>query len=100
MLIHASIRWTGVVTIHLWPYAMQMANQAYNASPLTSHTDKQSPTKSSIIQWLTSTRNTGNPFNAQLTYSNLNSKGPREYTQNGMPGLEPASTWGAIPDPQ
>ena len=24
---------------------MQMANQAYNASPLTSHTDKQSPNK-------------------------------------------------------
>ena len=45
MLIHASIRWPGVVTIHLWPYAMQMANQAYNASPLTSHTDKQSPNK-------------------------------------------------------
>ena len=45
MLIHASKRWPGVVTIHLWPYAMQMANQAYNASPLTSHTDKQSPNK-------------------------------------------------------
>ena len=105
MLIHASKRWPGVVTIHLWPYTMrmanqlwpyaiQMANQAYSASPLTSHTDKQVPTKSSIIQWLTSTRNTGNPLDAQLTYSNLNSKGPREYTQNGMPGLELASTWG------
>ena len=45
MLIHASKRWSGVVTIHLWPYAMRMAIQAYNASPLTSHTDKQSPNK-------------------------------------------------------
>ena len=26
MLIHASKRWPGVVTIHLWPYAMRMAN--------------------------------------------------------------------------
>ena len=45
MLIHASKRWPGVVTIHLSPYAMRMANQAYNATPLTSHTDKQSPNK-------------------------------------------------------
>ena len=45
MLIHASKRWPGVETIHLWPYAMRMANQAYNASPLSSHTDKQSPNK-------------------------------------------------------
>ena len=45
MLIHASKRWPGVVTIHLWPYAMQMANQAYNAMPLSSHTGKQSPNK-------------------------------------------------------
>ena len=45
MLIHASKQWPGVVTIHLWPYAMRMANQAYNAMPLLSHTDKQSPNK-------------------------------------------------------
>ena len=45
MLIHASKRWPGVVTIHLWPYAMRMANQAYNSSPLASHTDIQSPNK-------------------------------------------------------
>ena len=32
MLIHASKRWPGVVTIHLLPYAIQMTNQAYNAS--------------------------------------------------------------------
>ena len=43
MLIHASKRWPGVVTIHLWPYELRMANQAYNTSPLSSHTDKQSP---------------------------------------------------------
>ena len=45
MLIHASKRWLGLVTIHLWPYAMQMANQAYNSTPLSSHTGKQSPNK-------------------------------------------------------
>ena len=45
MLIHASKRWPGVVTIHLWPYALRMANQAYNATPLLSHTGKQSPNK-------------------------------------------------------
>ena len=45
MLIHASKRWPGVVTIHLWPYVMRMANQAYNATPLSSHTGKQSPNK-------------------------------------------------------
>ena len=45
MLIHTSKRWPGVVTIHLWPYAMRMANQTYNAKPLSSHTGKQSPNK-------------------------------------------------------
>ena len=45
MLIHATKRWPGVVTIHLWPYAIRMANQAYNNTPLTSHADKQSPNK-------------------------------------------------------
>ena len=44
-LIHTSKRWPGVVAIHLWPYAMRMANQAYNATPLSSHTGKQSPNK-------------------------------------------------------
>ena len=45
MLIQATKRWPGVVTIHLWPYAIRMANQAYNATPLNAHTDKQSPNK-------------------------------------------------------
>ena len=45
MLIHATKRWPGVVTIHLWPYAVRMANQAYNATLLNSHMNKQSPNK-------------------------------------------------------
>ena len=45
MLIHDTKRWPGVVTIHLWPYAIRMANQAYNATPLYSHTNKQSHNK-------------------------------------------------------
>ena len=45
MFIHASKRWPGVVLIHLWPYAMQMPNQAYNATPLSSLPGKQSPNK-------------------------------------------------------
>ena len=45
MLIHTTKRWPGVVTIHLWPYAIRMANQAYNATPFNSHTNKQSPNK-------------------------------------------------------
>ena len=45
MLIHATKRWPGVVTIHLWPYALRMANQAYNATPLNAHLNKQSPNK-------------------------------------------------------
>ena len=45
MLIHATKRWPGAVTIHLWPYAIRMENQAYNAMPLNSHTNKQSPNK-------------------------------------------------------
>ena len=34
-----------MVTIPLWPYAIRMANQAYNATPLTYHADKQNPNK-------------------------------------------------------
>ena len=45
MLIHTTKRWPGVVTIHLWPYAIRMANQAFNATPLHAHTNKQSPNK-------------------------------------------------------
>ena len=45
MLIHATKRWPGIITIHLWPYVIRMANQAYNATPLNAHTDKQSPNK-------------------------------------------------------
>ena len=45
MLIHATKRWPGVVTIKLWPYAIRISNQAYNATPLNSHTNKQSPNK-------------------------------------------------------
>ena len=45
MLIHATERWPGVVTIHLSPYVIRMANQAYNATPFNSHTNKQSPNK-------------------------------------------------------
>ena len=85
MLIHATKRWPGVVTIHLWPYAIRMENQAYNAMPINSHTNKQSPNKSLIIQRLTSIRNTRTPVDVELTYS---------YTQNGMLELEQESTWG------
>ena len=45
MLIHTSKRWPRVVTIHLWPYTMRTANQAYNSTLRSSHTDKQSPNK-------------------------------------------------------
>ena len=45
MLIHATKRCPGVVTIHLWPYTIRKANQAYNSTPLSSHIDKQSPNK-------------------------------------------------------
>ena len=45
MLIHASKWWPGLVTIHLWPYAMRMGNQTYNSMPLLPHTDKQCPNK-------------------------------------------------------
>ena len=94
MLIHTIKRWPGVVTIHLWPYAIRMANQAYNAMPLTSHANKQSPNKIFDNSVVDINQKHWKPFDVQLMYSNLSSKGPREYTQNGMPDLKPASTWG------
>ena len=95
MLIHASKQWPGVVTIHLWPYAMRMASLAYNSTPLSSHTDKQSPNKIFDNSAVDLTQNIGNRLDVQHMYSRQSSKGLWEYTQNGMPGLEPASTWGS-----
>ena len=91
--MHATKRWPGVVTIHLWTYAIRMENQAYNATPLNSHMNKQSPNKSLIIQRLTSIRNTGSPLDVKLTYSDQSSKGLQAYTQNGIVELEQESPW-------
>ena len=83
MLIHATKRWPGVVTIHLWPYAIRMANQAYNATPLNAHINKQSPNKifdNSAVDI--------NPkhWKPQRMYSKQNFKERRVSTQNGMRG--------------
>ena len=94
MLIHASKQWPGVVTIHHWPYAMRMANQAYNSRPLSLQTDNQSPNVIFDNSAADQNPNHWKPFGCPA-YSRRSSKGQWEYTQNGMPGLEPASTWGS-----
>jgi hypothetical protein len=33
MLIHAQRRWPQAIDAHLWPYALRMANDVYNATP-------------------------------------------------------------------
>ena len=33
MLIHANARWPEAISVHLWPYALRLANDAYNESP-------------------------------------------------------------------
>ena len=33
MLLHAQRRWPQAITIHLWPYALQKANDVHNSTP-------------------------------------------------------------------
>ena len=95
MLIHTSKWWLGVVTIPLWPYAMQMANQAYNSMPLSLHTDKQSPNKIFNNSAVDLNSKHWKPFGCPAYVLKAELQGTTEYTQNGMPGLEPASSWGS-----
>ena len=94
MLIHASKRWPGVVTIHLWPYEIRMANQAYNAMPLTSHADKQSPNKIFDNSAVDINQKHWKPFECPTYILKSELQGTMGIHPNGMPDLEPASTWG------
>ena len=100
MLIHATKRWPGVVTLHLWPYVIRMANQAYNTTPLTYRADKQSPNKifdNSAVDIYQKNMET-------LWKSNLRTqiRAPRDHRYTPKMGCENSSQHlpGAIPDPQ
>ena len=43
MLLHANRRWPGVITAHLWPYALRMANDIQNVTPQASRKDGLTP---------------------------------------------------------
>ena len=43
MLIHAARRWPACITANLWPYAVRMANDAFNHSPNLKDSTKRSP---------------------------------------------------------
>jgi len=43
MLIHARRRWPNSVTMNLWPYAVRMANDAFNESPNMKHPTRKNP---------------------------------------------------------
>ena len=43
MLIHANARWNNSVTANLWPYAIQMANEAVNHMPSFQDREKRLP---------------------------------------------------------
>jgi hypothetical protein len=43
MLIHANRRWPTAVTVHLWPYALRMANNAINEAPNLKDKEGRSP---------------------------------------------------------
>ena len=94
MLIHASKRWPGVVTIHLWPYAIRMANQAYNASPLTSHTDKQSPNKMFDNSAVDINQKHWKPFGCPAYVLKSELQGTTGIHPKWDARSEPASTWG------
>ena len=43
MMIHAARRWPKCITANLWPYALRMANDAYNHTPNMGDSEKRSP---------------------------------------------------------
>ena len=43
MMIHAKRRWPSEITVNLWPYALRMANDAYNATPKMNDKKQRSP---------------------------------------------------------
>jgi hypothetical protein len=43
MLIHANKRWPKAITTNLWPYALRMANDVLNETPLMQNKEKRSP---------------------------------------------------------
>jgi hypothetical protein len=43
MLIHAARRWPECITANLWPYALRLANDAFNHSPNLQDANKRSP---------------------------------------------------------
>ena len=56
MMIHATHKWKTHTTINLWKYALQLANQAYNNTPLLGRAEGKTPT-----QLFTSTEVDDNP---------------------------------------
>ena len=43
MLIHATRKWPKTVTVHLWPYALRMANDVLNSTPSMQDKRRRSP---------------------------------------------------------
>ena len=42
-LIHSSSKWPGCITANLWPYALRLANDALNNSPIPQDKERHSP---------------------------------------------------------
>ena len=45
MMIHATHKWKTHTTINLWPYALRLANQSYNNTPLLGLSEGKTPTE-------------------------------------------------------
>ena len=43
MILHAKQRWPSAITVNLWPYALRMANEVSNVSPILDGRDHVSP---------------------------------------------------------
>ena len=43
ILAHAQARWPSAVNAHLWPYAIRMANEIHNSTPMSKAKDGESP---------------------------------------------------------
>jgi len=57
MLTHAQHRWTNAISANLWPYALRMANDAFNATPNFKFKDARTP-----IESFTGTKIASNPI--------------------------------------
>ena len=83
MLMHdANARWKEIVTINLWPYALQYANDAINHAPSFQDSEQKSPVEKFVKTMITTSPKHWKPFRC-----------PEYVLDNDLQGRNPFHKW-------